>query len=71
MSLEKAVIIGVVAVIFFGTSGTIASHWMSYNQTLEFRKMESEETKLAIQTGLQQCVDNDKMVWKKDCVPFE
>ena len=47
------------------------SQFFEHTQTLDFKKYEFEEAKLAIQAGLQQCVDNKILTWKKDCYPFE
>lgn len=69
--MHKWVFISIAAITISGFIGFGISDYLNYQKELKIMEVELEKYKTAIQSGLQQCVDNDMVVWKKECVPFE
>ena len=69
--MEKTVMIIIATITISGVFVQGVSEFLDYQKELRIKELNLEETKIAIQSGLQQCVDNDKIVWKKECMPFE
>lgn len=69
--MHKWVFISIASITISGFVGMGYSEYLNYQKELKLTEMALEEYKAAIQNGLQQCVDNDRIVWKKECLPFE